>query len=283
MITIDNLTFSYNKKEKLLFNDLSLHLEEGKIYGLLGKNGAGKTTLFKLISGLLFPFKGDIKIDEVSPGERNELLYNKIFYYPEKMNFPDMKVEEFIELYLPLYDNADKNIFFSLAEEMELPVNKKITQLSHGTAKKFYLAFALAANNQYLLLDEPTTGLDIPSKKDFRKFIAKNFNTEKTIIISSHQVKDFNMLLDEVIIIHNGKLIFKNSIEEIEKRLTVLPVFSDIESYGDNIVYSEEITGGNICLIDNRKGDFDKKPIDLEILFNALITQKEKVLKCFES
>lgn len=281
MITIEELQFGYKKNSDLLFSDLFLTLEEGKIYGLLGKNGAGKTTLFKLISGLLFANQGNIMVDDLNPIDRSEILYNKIFYYPEKMNFPDMTVNKFVEMFLDLYKNCEKELFYSLANEMELPINKKISQLSYGTSKKFFLAFALATNNKYLLLDEPTTGLDIPSKKDFRKFIAKNINKDKTVVISSHQVKDFNMLLDEVIIINNGKIVFKNSIEEIEKSLTILPVFGNIEEYKDDLIYCEEITGGNICLLNNKNGKYDKKPIDLEVLFNAVILENEKLNSLF--
>lgn len=168
MINISNLSFGY-KKNSNLFTNLNIELSSGNIYGLLGKNGAGKTTLLKIISGLLFPQKGSCEVLGSFPEKREPEFLNKIYYIPEEIYTPNIKIQRYVDLLIPFYPKFDKRKFDSYIEELEINSNNKFTELSYGQKKRVYLAFGLAANCNLLILDEPTNGLDIPTKRIFRK------------------------------------------------------------------------------------------------------------------
>ncbi|MCX8058961.1 MAG: ABC transporter ATP-binding protein [Spirochaetes bacterium] len=279
MITIKNLSFSYPKHK--VFDSLEMNLESGKIYGLLGKNGSGKTTLFKLISGVLLPESGNIEIDGFNTISRSFKIYNEIFFYPEEIFIPEMKINEFINVFSAFYERFNKDKLYNLLKFMEIPEDYQISKLSYGMLKKFYLIFALSTENKIYLLDEPTIGLDIPSKSQFRKIILDSLQEDRIFIISSHQVKDFNRLLDEVIIIDNGKIIFKKEMEYINENYGVLFLPKDYPNR-DYILYEEEVISGKICIVDKRKmiglpENVNIQDIDLEILFNFVLTCKDKL------
>jgi len=279
MIEIKNLSFSYSKKN--LFNNLNLSLSEGKIYGLLGKNGSGKTTLFKLISGILFPDKGEISINGINSNSRSFLIYRDIFFYPEEIFIPEMQIKKFVDIYSVFYEKFNKEKFYSLLESMEIKPDLDISKLSLGMKKKFYLVFGLATESKIYLLDEPTIGLDIPSKSQFRKTILNSLNEEKLFIISSHQIKDFNLLLDEVIIIDSGNILYKNDMEFINENFGVIFLQKGFEE-NEGILYKEEVLNGSMCIVDKRKFKNENsiqniQDIDLEILFNFIVNSKEKI------
>jgi len=274
MLTIQNLDFSY--KTKQLYKDLNLDLEPGKICGLLGKNGAGKSTLFKLIAGLLEPSNGLIEVNGLIPSQRTKQFYQSIFFYPENIRLPNMIISDFVKTYSVYYPSWNEEQFLNLLGIMSLDTSSKLSNLSHGQIKKFYLAFALSTNCSYLLLDEPTSGLDIPSKKDFRKFLINSLNENQTIIISSHQVKDFNKLLDDIIIVDSGKVIFNQPLYKIEEKLGMKYIINEKDFEGKEIFYEEEITGGKICL--GKTSDIDEyMPLDIEILFNAVTSNSDQI------
>lgn len=279
MIKIRELSFSYPKNK--IFDSMNLNLEQGKIYGLLGKNGSGKTTLFKLIAGILFPNSGEIEISGIKTNSRSFQIYNEIFFYPEEVFVPDMKIKDFLKIFSPLYERFNKEKFYELLKIMELDENYEISKLSLGMLKKFYLIFSLSTESLVYLLDEPTIGLDIPSKAQFRKVVLDSLSEDKIFIISSHQVKDFNKLLDEVIIIDKGKIIFKKEMDKINESLGILYVPKDFETR-DFILYEEDIISGKMCIVDKKKvsnllDNYIIQDIDLEILFNFIVNNKEKV------
>ncbi len=272
MLNIQNLYFSYISKK--LYNNLNLELETGKIYGLLGKNGAGKSTLFKLISGLIIPKNGEISVNGLNPSQRTRSFYNNVFYYPEVIRLPNLIINDFIKNYSKFYINWNQIKFEDLLSLMDLSIDKRLSNLSHGQLKKFYLAFALATECSYILLDEPTSGLDIPSKRDFRKFLINSINDNQSIIISSHQVKDFNKLLDEIIIIDSGEIIFKHSLYDLDEKLSMN--FSISEDNNIKSFYSEDITGGTMKLVSSKDVE-EHIPLDIEILFNAVISNHKEI------
>ncbi|MBO8130811.1 MAG: ABC transporter ATP-binding protein [Candidatus Marinimicrobia bacterium] len=276
MIEINKLSFGYRKKEKL-FHELSLNLTPGRIYGLLGKNGAGKTTLLKIMCGLLFPQNGECKIFKYQSDKRLPEMLKEIFFLPEEFYLPPITPREFVNAYSPFYDKFNKNQLYEYISNFDIPANSKLTSISYGQKKKFILSFGLATNCKILLLDEPTNGLDIPSKSQFRKTIASAITDDKIIIISTHQVRDTENLIDSIIILDDGKIIFKQDMDTILKKLTV-KLTSDLKSDKD-IIHYEKTIGGFAILLPN-KGDQDAK-IDLEILFNAIINNKEKFHQLF--
>lgn len=277
MIQIENLSFGYNKK-KLLYNDLSLSIEEGSIYGLLGKNGAGKSTFLKNLIGLLFPLSGNITVNGFSPKKRLPSFLETIYLIPEEVNVPPLTMQEYKKLFAPFYPKFNDEQFFDYLKQLEVNEEGKLNTLSFGQQKKFIIAFALACNTKVLLLDEPTNGLDIPSKIRFRKLISSVFTEDKIIFISTHQIRDLDNLIDHVIIVDNGDLLLNSSIEVISEKLSFRTVNEVLDS--TKVLYKEESLKGATIVVENTEGENSK--VNLEHLFNAITENPEKAKLIFK-
>lgn len=277
MITIDDLEFSYSKKTKLLSN-LSLQLEAGRIHGLLGKNGEGKSTLLKLMSGLVFPKVGTIDVMGFLPQTRQPEMLQEIFFLPEELPQITLSIENYEKVYAPFYPNFSSEKFSEYLNEFDVD-NKKamLNKLSHGQKKKVMIAFGLATNTKLLLMDEPTNGLDIPSKGQFRRMVAAGIDENRCLIISTHQVHDLDSLIDNIIVMEKHKIVFNQPIENITKKL-LFKVANRNES-DENAVYSEETLHGLYQVCKNTTGEDSK--IDIELLFNAITTKTTEISKLF--
>ncbi len=270
MIQLNNITFGYRKKV-LLFDNLSLTLEFGKIYGLFGVNGAGKTTLLKQISGLLKPSSGSITINDLHIGRRDANALATVFLVPEEFDLPSISIRSFIELNSPFYKNFDHSLFETSMGEFELNLNDNLGSLSYGQKKKFLISFGLATQISLLLLDEPTNGLDIPSKSQFRKIMAKIASEDRCIVISTHQVRDLSSMIDHAVMVHKGKIVFDHSYRTISENLIFKHVIGEIP---DNTIYEESHASGKnvICKSSNNESE-----VDLEILFNGVIKDANSI------
>ena len=273
MIEIKNLDFGY--KNQPVFKNISLNFEKGNIYGLLGENGVGKTTLLKLISGLQKPTVGECLVDEVAPFKRWPETLQKIFFISEDFAIPEGTPINNIRELAPFYPNCDEAQFMELCKEMEVDPTHKYSELSFGQQKKCLIATALALNTDYLLLDEPTNGLDIPSKTLFRQVIAKHANENRTIIISTHQVKDVENLIDPIIILDHDEVLLKATFRAITDKL----YFDYGTVKDDDALYSEMIPGGYVNVTRNPEG-VDSK-VSVEILFNTVMKNKETIKQLF--
>ena len=273
MIEIKNLDFGY--KYQPVFNNISLNFEKGNIYGLLGENGVGKTTLLKLISGLQKPTTGECLVDEVAPFKRLPETLQKIFFISEDFAIPEGTPINNIRELAPFYPNCNEAQFMELCKEMEVDPTRKYAELSFGQQKKCLIATALALNTDYLLLDEPTNGLDIPSKTLFRQVIAKHSNENRTIIISTHQVKDVENLIDPIIILDHDEVLLKATFQTITEKL----YFDYGTEKDDSALYSEMIPGGYVNVTRNPEG-VDSK-VSVEILFNTVMKNKETIKQLF--
>ncbi len=276
MIKITNLSFAYHKKGNL-FNDLNLELTGGNIYGLLGKNGAGKTTLLKMINGLLFPAGGDCRVLEFKSCERDPELLAELFFITEEFSVPPLTVKEYQALYAPFYPCFNAKEFQNYLGEFSISEQDKLTRLSYGQKKKFYIAFGLATGSRILILDEPTNGLDIPSKSQFRKLLAATINDDRVFLISTHQVRDMQQLIDPVIILDNGAIIFQRSLVEVNEKLNVQLVKEEPDPVRA-LFYEKTIGGYSLLCKDDRDAGTG---VDLEILFNAVIKNPEKINTVF--
>ena len=276
MVEVNNVSFAY--KTEPLFSGLSLDLDVGNIYGLFGLNGAGKTTLLNIISGLLFPKKGDCKLLGRPTAQRDVETLRNIYVLPEKFNLPDVKPQQYVNLHAPFYPDFDETYYRELVNTLKITPDKQLQELSYGQRKKFLICFALATNCRLLLMDEPTNGLDIPSKSQFRKIIAAADNTQRCIVISTHQVRDLETLIDHLTVLNDGQIIFQQSLEEISKTL-------GFEEVSDNqmphVLYSEEIFGGHKVILPKEKTDRDSQ-VDLELLFNGIVQHSETINKAFK-
>lgn len=269
MLQLNNISFSYSKKE--LFKDLSLNIEPGNIYGLLGKNGAGKTTLLKILGGLLFPVDGDAIYNGVDISSREPSFLEEIFFLPEEFYLPAITGNSFVSLRAPLYKGFNHSMFQEFIAEFDVDCSKKLNTLSYGQKKKFLLSFGLSTGAKLIIMDEPTNALDIPSKTILRRIISRAMSDDRTIIISTHQVKDVENLIDPIIILERGSIVFNKGTMEIADRyvMKVVPALN-----GDEI-YTQEVLGG-YQVIAPRNGE-EETLIDLELLFNSVVLKSELV------
>jgi len=282
MIQIENLSFNYSPPgrptRRPLFDQLSLTLPEGNIYGLLGKNGAGKSSLLKIMGGLLFPQQGKLLVEGFQPKDRLPQFLQEIYLIPEEFELPPLTIGRFVKLYSPFYPRFSQELFESYIGEFQLSSTHMLTTLSYGQKKKFLLSFGLATDCKVVILDEPTNGLDIPSKSQFRKVVASAIHEERTFIISTHQVRDMENLIDPIIVLDEGQIVFFENCEQVSKRLMVTRQATLPDSH--HLVYSEPSFGGYTVVLENTTGT--ESNINLEVLFNAVVTNKEKIYDIFK-
>ena len=278
MIRIDNLSFIYPKGRKNIHTDLTLNLEENKIYGLLGKNGTGKSTLLYLIAGLLKPTKGTITMDATndetgdavsySTFERHPEVLRETFLVNEEYTLPPLTLDEWSKSLGVFYPNYSEEMFRQCLADFDITGNPKLTTLSMGQQKKVIISFALASGVKYLFMDEPTNGLDIPSKAQFRKVVSSCMSEERTIIVSTHQVHDIEFLLDHIIIIDNDRLLLNASTGEITEKFVF--EYRTPGSPTDGVIYQEPTLQGNATMA-YRKSTDPETNLNLELLFNATV------------
>ena len=268
MLSFSNVSFTYGRRGKEVLSGLSLDFEENGIYGILGKNGTGKSTMLYLAAGLLRPKGGNVTAEGVPTQSRRPETLRKLFLVPEEFDLPEVSLRTYVQLNAPFYPTFREDILARCLNSFELGDDLNIGRLSMGQKKKVYISFALAAGTKYLLMDEPTNGLDIPSKKVFREVIAREMTEERVMIISTHQVRDVEQLIDHVVIVNEGTVLLNASTAEIETRLRFeqRAVGTDLS---DALFVQQTMRG--IELICPNSGN-DETPIDLELLFNALQT-----------
>ncbi len=276
MIAIENLQFSYPKKE--IFSGLNINLKPGFIYGVLGKNGTGKSTLLANIAGLLYPAGGSVKVLGFNPALRQPGFLKDIFMIPEEFYLPDVSIHNFVKYTSPFYPWFNEELFGNYLTEFEIPYKSHLQRLSYGQRKKVLISFGLAANTSLVLMDEPTNGLDIAGKSQFRKIIAGAFDDKKCIVISSHQVKDLENLVDRIVIIDEGDIVLDESIHHISEKLSFKISFDASETSW--AIYSEPLLRGNAVVVVNIEGDESK--IDLELLYKATVTNPKLIQSIFK-
>ena len=275
MITIKDLQFTYGGNK--LFENLNLSLQPGSIPGLLGKNGAGKTTLLRLMAGLLFPHKGEIRIMNHNPADRPPDYLKDLFFLPEEFDLPNITPELYEKLYGPFYPAFNSGTFKTCLEEFELQYTKRFKSFSFGQKKKLLISFGFATGCRLMLFDEPTNGLDIPSKTQLRRLLASRVTDDNVVVISTHQVRDLENLIDPVIILDDGQIIFNRSIEEINNCLSVsvVPDSPDPEA----VLYMEKTFKGYVTVRENTTSE--ESNINLETLFSTVTSNRKKVSELF--
>ncbi|MEE1407271.1 MAG: ATP-binding cassette domain-containing protein [Bacteroidales bacterium] len=275
MIEIKDLAFSYGKTP--ILKSITTTLEEGRIYGLLGENGVGKTTLLTLLCGLKKVCSGSITTDGENPFDRTPTLLQNQFYLPDEVLPVAMKAECFAKERGAFWPDYDHSKFLEIMKEFENDPAKKMNQMSAGQLKKTYISLALACGCKYIFMDEPTNGLDIPSKTQFRSAIMKYTSDDSTIVISTHQVRDLENIIDPIIILDRQDVLLNATVEEITSKLYF--------DYGTQLhpesLYSEQLPGGFIQVYPNTTGEDSK--INVEALFNAVHKNKELIKGMFSN
>lgn len=273
MITIDNLAFSYGKTPVL--NNITMALEEGHVYGLLGENGVGKTTLLTLLCGLKKLQAGTIETDGMNPYDRDPAFLQNQYYLPDEVTPYNQSAKRFAEFNGKFWPNFDMDKFLQIMSEFENDPSKKMNKMSCGQLKKTYISFALACGAKHLFMDEPTNGLDIPSKAQFRKAVMKYTTDDSIVVISTHQVRDLENIIDPIVILDKCDVLLNADMQTISEKLYF--------DYGTTLrpesLYSEQLPGGFIQVVPNVDGEDSK--VNVEALFNAVHNNKEQIKNIF--
>lgn len=273
MINIRNLAFSYGNNEVL--RNITMDLEPGKIYGLLGENGVGKTTLLTLLCGLKKTQSGTILTEGHDPYKREPSLLCDQYYLPDEVAPVNDKALAWAKACGVFWPNFSAGKYEDILKEFEVNPEQKMNAMSAGQLKKTYLAFALASGVRHLYLDEPTNGLDIPSKAQFRSALMKYTAEDATIVISTHQVRDLENIIDPIIILDRREVLLNASLEQISGKL----YFDYGTALNPRSLYSEQLPGGFIQVYENAEG-LDSK-VNIEALFNTVHKHKELVKNLF--
>lgn len=266
MIKIESLGFAY--KRRTVFDRLTLELRPGHIYGLLGKNGTGKSTLLRTLMGLLFPDQGSIEAFGHNPSKRHPEYLQEAFMVAEEFYLPSVSVPRFMKSNSPFYPAFDEAQFWEYLKEFDVPVSHPLDQMSYGQRKKVLISFALACNTKLLLMDEPTNGLDILSKSQFRKVMASVVTEDKYIIISTHQVRDLESLIDYITILDDGEIRFHYDMGTIQDVLHF--GFSFEKTLPQDTLYSESVLSGLAYIKKAAAGEMNAGKVDLEMLYKAV-------------
>ena len=273
MIKVRNLGFSYGSKEVL--KNISMDIAGGSVYGLLGENGVGKTTLLTLLCGLKKPKEGTIDVDGRTPyGRKPDLLADQ-YWLPDEVSPVGCSAMEFAKRTGCFRERFDIEKFRAVMDEFEVEIMQRMNAMSAGQLKKTYICFALACNVRYYYMDEPTNGLDIPSKARFRNALVKYVPEDASVVISTHQVRDLENIIDPIIILDKRDVLLNAGLEEISSKL----YFDYGTALHNDALYLEQTPGGCIQVYPNESGEESR--VNIEALFNAVYKNKELIKAMF--
>jgi len=273
MVQINQLYFAYPRDKKVL-SDINLNLQPGHIYGLLGKNGSGKSTLLKCIAGLMFPTSGTCLLAGNDTSQRSIDVLQELYFIPEDIYVPALSPEQFVKNTAIFYPRFNTEQFFQYLTVLEVDPKRAMNKLSYGQQKKALIAFGLASNTRLLIMDEPTNGLDIPSKIQFRKLIASAVTDDRCIVISTHQVRDLDNLIDTLLLVDHEYIVVNVSVDQLSDKL-IFGFFDD--TAGLDVIYSEDTLKGHYVIARNTSHKYTRT--DLELLFNAIVTGNKPLLE----
>ena len=248
------------------------------MYGLLGRNGAGKTTLLRLVAGLLFPQQGHVGVNAIRARDRSPATLRELFFVPEEFHTPALTARQLAALYGPLYPRFDADAMARWLEEFQSDADQRMSDMSYGQKKKVLLAFAVATRCRLLILDEPTNALDIPAKSQFRRLLAGAAEPDRIIVVSTHQVRDLEHLIDPILVLEEGQIVFQHSVEEISCSLTIAAVHDGLDA-----IYTEGAgSPGARALVAGSEESADSA-VDIELLFNAIVQDPVRVEEAFSN
>lgn len=279
IMQVERLAFSYGwLKQKPVFTDFSLSLERGKVYGLLGLNGAGKSTLIYLMAGLLTPKAGKVTMCGTDVRLRRPSTLSDVYVVPEEFELPRMSLREFATLNGALYPRFSyDDMLQNLAIFDVDPEIKSLSALSMGQKKKVLMSFAFATHTSLMLMDEPTNGLDIPGKSQFRRLVASQMTDDRTILISTHQVRDIDRCIDHVVIVDNSRVLLDASVASITAKLRFVENGTAADT--DEALFSQPSVMGYSLVLPNT-GD-EETELNLETLFNATLADCDRITGIF--
>lgn len=266
MVLIEELVFGYGGR--MLYDGMSMAFADGAVYGLLGRNGAGKTTLMKLVAGLLKCCGGRIEVDGRIPYRRSPEFLDRICFVQESACVPDMRVLEYASSVGSFYSGYDREAFLRFVNELEVDPHARLGRLSFGQKKKAVLSLALSLNTSLLLLDEPGNGLDITSKQCFRRLLSDWASEGRTVVLSTHNVRDVADMVTHVAVIDRGNLLVNMSVAGIWEKVASVRSSSFIR----DALFSEKVPGGYVNIVRRDHEDaVGQGGVDIEAFFDACV------------
>ncbi|MGG5252372.1 ABC transporter ATP-binding protein [Neobacillus sp. SM06] len=283
MIELKNASKKFEKYEAL--KNVSMTIEKGSIFGLIGSNGAGKTTLLKLLAGIYRQESGEILVNKL-PIVENPAVKQKVVFIPDQPSFlPHYTARQMAQFYSSLYPSWDAERFLKLAETFSFDVNKRLHTFSKGWQRQAAFILALSAKPEILLLDEPLDGLDPVVRKKVKNLLIQDVaDREMTILISSHNLREVEDLCDQVGIIHNGQMVLEKELDELKSDVHKVQVayqqgFPQSLLKTLNVLYKEKRGSVTLLIVRGKEEDvakqirethpllFDLLPLTLEEIF----------------
>ncbi|MBS9777808.1 MAG: ABC transporter ATP-binding protein [Gammaproteobacteria bacterium] len=273
-IHVQNLGFSY--KNEGVYQSFNANITKPGIYGLFGRNGSGKSTLLKLLAGLLTPTNGTIDVLGYTPRQRLPDFLSHIYILPEEFHLPDLKPIALGKTHANFYPQFSLDLFTEYLQTFEVPNNKRFSQMSLGQKKKSAIAFALATCTPILLMDEPTNGLDIVSREQFKDLMAMPEQAKRIVLISTHQAHDLERIINHILFIDGGKLLLSSAMKTLGHRLS-MGVAENADNLPTDVVHQERI-GEHIAWVSkNTTGSVST--LNIEMLYKALSLSRDEIIK----
>lgn len=272
MIKVTQLQFGYGRKR--VYGDFSLELTKPGVYALFGRNGSGKSTLLKILSGLLFPHTGSVQVLGFDPAARSPAFLEQVYIVPEEFHLPNISLAVLQETHAPFYPRFSIADFQSYIQTFEIPRDKGFASMSLGQKKKAVIAFALATHTPLLLMDEPTNGLDIMGRTQFKAIIGRAEQARRIIVISTHQAHDLESLISHVLFVDAGKVALSASIDTLQRALHL--GVADQQQAGIGHIYQEALGRQWAYVAVNQSGIAGT--VNLELLYKALSMNKQAIL-----
>lgn len=225
-IEIENLTKAFGSKVAL--DDVTLSLEKGQIVGLLGPNGSGKTTLIKILTGLLTPNSGEVRINGMKPGIETKRV---IAYLPDRNALPDyMTTEQLMRMYSDFFTDFNTAKAEKMLSELGVDMKQEMQKMSKGTKEKLQLCLVMAREADVYLLDEPIGGVDPATRDYILRTIISNYNEDAVVVISTHLIQDIESVLDDVVFLKEGRIVLHEQADSIreEKGESIDKVFREV-------------------------------------------------------
>src|SRR5690625_4253149 len=282
MIYIQDVTKCFDKKR--VFNDVSLQVNKGSIYGLLGSNGAGKTTILKMIAGVIKQNTGTILIDQEAIFENISKKERLIFIPDRPYFFSHYTVQQMAEFYRNFYPNWNEERFIKLQSIFKLDIKSKVHQFSKGMQRQVSFWLALSAMPDYLILDEPFDGLDVVVRKKVKNLIINDVaEREMTVMISSHNLREIEDICDHIGILHDGEFVLEKDLDDLKSDVHKVQVAFEkefpeelFESF--DILHQEARGTVHLLIIKGQKDDIDAKILKhLPLIYDVLPLTLEEV------
>jgi ABC-2 type transport system ATP-binding protein len=281
MIAIDALHFGYGRNA--LFQGFSAQVCQPGIYGLFGRNGSGKSTLLKILCGLLTPWGGQVQVMGQVPRQRAADFLANVCIVPEEFHLPNLTTGQLADTQGVFYPRFSKALFADYLTELEVPTASRFEAMSLGQKKKAAIAFALATGTPLLLMDEPTNGLDIVGRSQFRRLMQRPEHAERAVLISTHQAHDLESILSHIWFIDQGQLALSARMADLAEVLRTGVASSDQDlPAAQDVLYQERI-GQQIAYVARHSRSDAQAPladgaVQLELLYKALSLNRDGML-----